>query len=95
MMELESYKTKLDGLEKSHHEKVRKLQLDYAMSNSAINEGDIVTDHCGKVRVVRVCWTVLNGEPICVYRGKELTKAGKPRKDKSMRDVYQINIKGE
>ncbi|GAG11249.1 unnamed protein product, partial [marine sediment metagenome] len=53
--------------------------------------GDFVTDHIGKVLVEKIL-TAGGDNPQCVYRGSEYTKAGKPRKDRSKRDVYQCNL---
>lgn len=94
-MELSVYRNELTKLKRDYDNKVGNLQRDYAFSNSSVKVGDIVTDHIGSVKVDIILYTIVhNGDhPTCVYRGEEFTKAGKPRKKQSMRDVYQINLK--
>lgn len=94
-MELRVYRDKLTKIRRDYDNKMGKLQSDYAFSNSSVKIGDIVTDRIGSVKVDKILYTIVSADdyPTCVYRGVEFTKAGKPRKDKSIRDVYQTNLK--
>jgi hypothetical protein len=94
-MDLKVYRDELTKLTRDYDNKLSILQRDYAFSNSSVKIGDIVADHIGSVKVAKILYTIVhNGDyPTCVYRGVEFTKAGKPRKDKSIRDVYQTNLK--
>ncbi len=94
-MELSVYRNELTKLKRGYDNKVGILERDYAFSNSSVKVGDIVTDHIGSVKVDVILYAIVrdNDYPTCVYRGEELTKAGKARKKQSIRDIYQVNLK--
>ena len=90
-MKIEEFNSKKKALLEKHDEEMFKLKRDYALSNSTVKIGDMVTDHMGTIKVEKVI-TWCRDIPSCVYKGKEYTKAGKPSKRGSTRNVYQINL---
>jgi hypothetical protein len=90
-MIVQEYISRKNILIKEHDKKMKELNKEYALSNNTVKIGDIVTDHIGSVKVEKILlWGSI--EPSCVYRGIEYTKAGKPYKKGSERDVFQINL---
>lgn len=93
-MTYDEYKKELKELEETYQKKKKQLAFKYAMSNNSVKRGDIVTDHIGDVIVDKInvgghSWQAIE----CVYEGFELTKQGKPFKNKRRRIVWQSNLK--
>jgi hypothetical protein len=92
-MKVEEYISEKNILRSEHDHQVRDLDKKYALSNSSVKIGDIVTDHMGSVKVDKILiYSSSDYEPCCVYRGIEYTKAGKPTKRGNKRDAYQRNL---
>ena len=92
----DEYRSKVEELKKDHDKALKKLAIEFALSNSTIKEGDIVEDHIGKVFVERINVAMNHYSsdlPLCVYYGSELRKDGLPKKNKNKRDVWQYNLK--
>jgi len=90
------YKKKLKELAETYRKERERLAFKYAMSNNTVEKGDIITDHIGSIIVDKVkvgghSWQ----EVECVYEGFELTKQGRPFKNKRRRVVWQKNLKRE
>ena len=76
-MDLERYKAKIGKINKEASDKKLRLNKEYALSNSHVKIGDIVTDHMGSVCVELI--GIFNDRiPCCIYMGVCITKAGKP-----------------
>ncbi len=87
----------LDGMREIHKESTKKqneLSVKYALSNSTIKVGDIVESKHTIVIVDRIQATfgVYSNIPECVYKGEQLTKHYKPRKDGNKSRVYQSDL---
>ena len=94
-MDIEVYKKRQQELSYQYEKNKRWLSLEFAQSHSSINIGDFVTDHIGTIKVESFGLNTGYGRsdlPSMVYKGTEYTKAGKPRKDGSIRSVYQTNL---
>lgn len=94
-MTKEEYIKALEVLRKTAKLKEKQLHNEFALSNSSVKVGDIVTDHIGSVRVQAITTTIplCSPLPCCVYLGEVLNKNGKESKRKQSREVYQCNIK--
>lgn len=93
-MDFEAYRAKKKAIESDCHKKIEALARDYALENSSVITGDIVTDNIGSIIVEKVKYTmgVSTRAPECCYWGIELTKKMNPRKDGSKRLVLQSNL---
>lgn len=90
----EEYKKKLKELEQEYRNKRNCLAIDYALSDNHVQIGDTITDHIGSIVVDKIKVGGHNWESVeCIYEGYELTKQGKPYKNKRRRVVWQTNLK--
>jgi len=92
----DEYKEKLKQLEEAYQKEKKQLAVKYAMSNNTVKIGDVITDHIGSIIVDKInvggySWRGVE----CVYEGFELTKRGRPFKNKRRRVVWQSNLKKE
>ncbi len=91
----EDYKHKTLMLAEKHKEEVFQLKKKYAMANSSVQVGDMVTDHMGSVKVERIKIHTgyhVDDLPSCVYYGPCYTKSGRPFKSGERRGAYQANL---
>lgn len=91
-MKLEEYQGRLEAIQEDAKLKQRRLEQEFARSNSHVETGDMVTDYIGSVRVTEIGYYMTDGVPGCCYHGYCYTKAGKPFKSGETRNVYQGNL---
>ena len=93
-MDKKEYVQKLADMAEKYKQDVWFLKKEYAISNSPVSNGDIITDHIGSIKVdVIQVGQDFYGVPECIYSGTCHTKAGKPFKTRERREVYQSNLK--
>ena len=95
-MTLEEYKSKVKSLKKRHGDELRDIAIEYANENRIADIGDIVTDHCGSLKVERITYSgqTVSGEgPTCIYHGLCFTESCKPFKNNKKTVAWQDNIK--
>lgn len=91
-MDLDRYKAKIGKIDKEARDKKFRLNKEYALANSHVKIGDIVTDHIGSVCVESI--RIFNDRiPSCIYMGTCITKAGKPFKSGEKRSVFQEHMR--
>ena len=89
-MNLKEYKRRIADIDAECDERRKDVAREYARSHNSIAVGDIIEDTVGKIRVDSILYTYSAAKiPICVYRGHEMRKDGKPKARPSIRDVYQ------
>lgn len=93
-MEQQEYKERLVKIQQEAERQKRNLAVEYALSNSPYDIGDVVKDHLGYLKIEKVDVTVTFGSqiPECVYYGVELKKDLTPMKSQTGRGVYQSNL---
>lgn len=94
-MTKDEYTKELLKIEVDYKESKRFLNKEYASSNNTYNIDDVVTDHIGSVLIKQIRVSQLmseDGFPLCAYIGLELTKAGKPKKNEAVRNVWGGNV---
>ena len=70
------------ALKEDFEEKRKQLAREFAISNNPVKIGDVISDHCRTIRVLKLLWCYNLGYPFpcMVYRGVRLTKKGEPSK---------------
>lgn len=83
--------------EQRHEDRMRIIDREYALSNNPVKVGDIIEDHCTKIRVDKVlfrrCFDYKRDTSSCAYKGTKLKKDGTPTKIPKVETVYQYNVK--
>lgn len=92
-MTREEFDNRLKELELEFNKNKKALLANFAISNNTIAVGDIVKDHIGCAEVVKVSINCIYGYSEMSYNCIELKKDGTPKKKKTMRWVFQSNIK--
>lgn len=84
----------LQALKSAYDADVLKLKKRYATENNPYHIGDIITDHIGNGKIVKmIFYKPYRGLPCIRYRCINLTKKGEQNKREPFRDIYQYNIK--
>lgn len=91
-MEKEQLLATLKKLEETYENDRKKILKEYALSKNPFKQGDIITDHIGSVKFERIGFYMRKDIAECTYTGAELKKDGTPKKNGSVRTVYQSNI---
>ena len=93
-MTREEFDNRLKELNLEFDKKKKALLVDFALSHSTIAVGDIVEDHTGCAEVIKLgIYCRHDGYSAMRYHCIELKKDGTPKKNETMRWVYQLNIK--
>lgn len=94
-MTREEFDKRLKELELEFDKNKKALFVNFALSNNTITVGDIVKDHigCAMVTKIGIYCSTYDGYSAMRYSCIELKKDGTPKKKKTMRWVYQSNIK--
>ena len=73
---------------------MKKLNREYAYSNTNVKVGDIISDHNGTIKVDDIGWAFSYMEtlPGCLYSGIRLKKDLTPYKSKERETIYHGNI---
>jgi hypothetical protein len=103
-MNIEEYKKTKQILIDKLLANLRKLDIEYLQANDSVKAGDVIEDHIGKVKVIRVVFNspsykylspkemeINNPYTTCI--GEELKKNGEPKKIPTQRTVYKLNLK--
>lgn len=69
-----------------------KILAEYARSNDIVEDGDLVTDHIGSIKVHDRKVSYGNGFPCMMYHGVRQKKDGTPFKSGEYTWIYQSNI---
>jgi len=89
----DEYKKAINEEDKRHNDKKKEICRAFALANSTVNVGDILTDESITIKVEKIIvfmWTRL---PSCVYEGPKLRKADfKPYKSGERGSVCKTNI---
>lgn len=101
-MTQEDFKTRLADIDAKYEQEKRNLYSQYAHENNTVEIGDIVEDHIGCGRVLKMKTTLLRYDPYpsypslipsLIYVCLEVKKDGTPKKKETYRDIYQVNVK--
>ena len=94
-MTQEDFKTKLAEINAKCELEKRHLYSQYAHENSTVEVDDIVEDHigCGRVLKMKTTFAAFDKYPSLVYVCMEVKKDGTPKKKETFREVYQVNVK--
>ena len=83
-------------LEEDFNKFKQKLGVLYAKSNNPFKIGDIIEDHSGKGKIIKIKYiykSFNSNLTECVYTCLKLGKHGNPLKGNKKVDIYQSNIK--
>ena len=71
------------------------LYAKFAYENSTVMVDDIVEDHigCGRVLRMKTTFAGFDSYPSLVYVCLEVKKDGTPKKKETYREIYQVNVK--
>ena len=71
------------------------LYVKFAFENSTVEVDDIVEDHigCGRVLKMKATFASFDKYPSLIYECIEVKKDGTPKKKDAFRQVYQVNVK--
>jgi len=87
------YKANMKDINMRHEKALLNLDRDFAVSNSIVKIGDVVTDHIGSVKVESIKLYRCFGElPRLSYYGIRLKKNGLPFVSGEKRSAYQMNL---
>ena len=78
------------------YEKMKQdLYEKFAYENSTVEVDDIVEDHigCGRVLRMKTTFAGFDSYPSLVYICLEVKKDGTPKKKETYREIYQVNVK--
>ncbi len=91
---LQEYKDNLKNLDATYEASKKELHIAFAKSNNPYVIGDIISDDAGSILVDKIGYTMNYAGTTCscCYRGWVLRKDLQPRKDRSIRWVYQPRI---
>lgn len=94
-MTQKDFKTKLAEINAKYEQEKKSLYLQYAYESSTVLIGDIVEDHigCGRVLKMKATFASFDKYPSLIYECIELKKDGTPKKKETFRQVYQVNVK--
>lgn len=94
-MTQEEFKTRLADINAKYEQEKRHLYSQYAYENSTVEVGDIVEDHigCGRVLKMKATFASFDKYPSLIYECIEVKKDGTPKKIVTYRQVYQVNVK--
>ena len=93
-MSIEEYKEKQKELKAEYRKKEQALDIEFAKANNPYKVGDIVTDHIGSINIERISYGyTFDSMPCAIYIGSELKKDGTEKKNNSVRNVYQTNLR--
>ena len=94
-MNLEEFNTRKLAIENDRKQKINELYRKFALSNSPVKIGDIVTDRFNySILVDKIAVYVGMGEmPECSYSGIIITKKGVAHKSGKRETVYQSSLK--
>lgn len=94
-MTQEDFKRRLEDINAKCEQEKRHLYSQYAHENSTVMVDDIVEDHIGYGRVLKMKTTfaAFDKYPSLIYECIEVKKDGTPKKIVTYRNVYQVNVK--
>ena len=94
-MTQEEFNTRLAEINTKYEQEKRYLYSQYAHENSTVVVDDIVEDHIGYGRVLKMKTTfaAFDKYPSLIYECIEVKKDGTPKKKDTFRQVYQVNVK--
>lgn len=69
------------------------LYVEYVRTNAKYKIGDIICDCVDSIKITRIGYVLKRGNIEISYFGILLTKQLKPRKDGSIKYIYEKNIK--
>lgn len=93
-MKREEFDNRLKELKLEFNKNKKALLVDFALSNNTIAVGNIIKDHIGCAKVIKLdIYCAYDGYSEMKYNCIELKKDGTPKKKETMRWVYQSNIK--
>jgi hypothetical protein len=94
-MTQEDFKTRLADINAKYEQEKKYLYSQYAHENNTVNVDDIVEDHigCGRVLKMKTTFATFDKYPSLVYECIEVKKDGTPKKKNIFRQVYQVNLK--
>jgi hypothetical protein len=94
-MTREDFKTRLADINAKYEQEKKRLYSQYAHENSTVEVDDIVEDHigCGRVLKMKTTFAAVDEYPSLVYVCMEVKKDGTPKKKETFREIYQINVK--
>ena len=94
-MTQEDFKTRLAEINAKYEQEKRYLYSQYAHENSTAKVDDIVEDHigCGRVLKMKTTLAAFDKYPSLIYVCLEVKKDGTPKKKETYREVYQVNVK--
>lgn len=78
------------------YEKMKQdLYEKFAYENSTVMVDDIVEDHigCGRVLRMKTTFAGFDSYPSLIYVCREVKKDGTPKKNETYREIYQVNVK--
>ena len=91
----DQYEKAKSEIEQDYKTEFKDLARHYAESNSAVEIGDIIEDHVGRIKVEEIYFYTpcTRRFPSCKYKGTCVTTKGKFYKSMEKRVIYQPNIK--
>ena len=94
-MTQKDFKTRLAEINAKCELEKRHLYSQYAHENSTVEVDDIIEDHigCGRVLKMKTTFAAFDKYPSLIYVCVEVKKDGTPKKKESFRQVYQVNVK--
>ena len=94
-MTQEDFRTRLAEINAKCEQEKRVLYSQYAHENSTVEVDDIVEDHigCGRVLKMKTTFAAFDKYPSLIYECIEVKKDGTPKKIVTYRQVYQVNVK--
>lgn len=94
-MTQEDFKTRMAEINAKYEQEKRYLYSQYAHENSTVEVDDIVEDHigCGRVLKMKTTFAAFDKYPSLIYVCLEVKKDGTPKKKETYREVYQANVK--
>ncbi len=95
-MNKEDYFKRLKEIEAEYKRNLKQLNYDYALSNTTIQQGDIIEGNGYIIQVKKIfpCMPFMSVIPECFYQGIQLKKDLKISKKQSIdARVYQSNAK--
>ena len=94
-MTKEDFKTRLEDINTKYEQEKKRLYLQYAHENNIVEIGDIVEDHigCGRVLKMKATFASFDKYPSFIYECIEVKKDGTSKKKEAFRQIYQINVK--
>lgn len=91
----EEYKEKSNDFAAQYNNAMRRLNQEYALSNSPYQAGDTITDGSVTLIIKKILAYYGGLLPSCLYYGIELEKDGKPKKKQDGTCIFQSCVKGK